>query len=197
MAIFEAQTPEYPRESLRARLINYAPSILIVAAMAVVPGPLAYFYCKAASNYVGIWGYFPLALITTILCIYSPFLYWTCSSNLHSLKYVAAFNCLIPLTCANRPADTITKICRAACILFHVGLFSVFCNNIILAVALASNPLKSEAFPRAKSLICTFATLGTLLVIYWVYHYCRTNYYEQVIMRANAQRYVAALRKCN
>ncbi|KAJ6539856.1 hypothetical protein DFH09DRAFT_1176138 [Mycena vulgaris] len=173
MVSFEAQTPEYPRESLPARLINYAPSILIVISMLLVPGPLAYLYCQLSSAYVGIWGYFPLALVTAILCIYTPFLYWTCSSNLHSLK----------------PADTITKMCRAACILFHVGLFSGFWSSIVLVVALVSNPHKSETFPRLKIFLFTMTTLGTLLYIYGAYYNYRANYYETAIMRANAQRY--------
>ncbi|KAJ7715797.1 hypothetical protein B0H16DRAFT_1615033 [Mycena metata] len=173
MASFEAQTPEYPCESLRARLINSAPSILIVISMLLAPGPLAYLYCQAGSVYVGIWGYFPLAFVTVILCIYTPILYWTCSSNLHSLK----------------PADTITKICRAACIIFHVGLFTAFWNNTILAVALVVNPDKSDTFPRVKSFLCTIGALGTLLFIYGAYYNCRANYYEKAIMRANSQRY--------
>jgi hypothetical protein len=92
MASIEAQTPEYPRESLRARLINFAPSILIVISMLLLPGPLAYLYCRLGSEYIGIWGYLPLAFAAAILCLYSPFLYWTCSSNLRSLKYVVPPN---------------------------------------------------------------------------------------------------------
>ncbi|KAJ7247762.1 hypothetical protein C8J57DRAFT_1358924, partial [Mycena rebaudengoi] len=162
-----------PRESLRARLINYAPSILIVISMLLVPGPIAYLWCQHGSYYVGIWGYFPLALLTAILCIYTPFLYWTCSSNLHSLK----------------PADTITKICRVACILFHFGLFSAFWNSIVLAVGLVYNPPESETSPHAKGFLCAMTTLGLLFLIRGAYYNCRVNYYEKAIMRANAERY--------
>ncbi|KAJ7204533.1 hypothetical protein C8J57DRAFT_1407153 [Mycena rebaudengoi] len=144
MASFEGQTPEYPRESLRARLINYAPSILIIISMLLVPG----------SYYVGIWGYFPLALLTAIL-----------------------------------PADTITKICRVACILFHFGLFSALWNSVVLAVGLVYNSPKSETSPHAQGFLRAMTTLGLLFLIRGAYYNCRANYYEKAIMRANTERY--------
>ncbi|KAJ7455775.1 hypothetical protein FB451DRAFT_638481 [Mycena latifolia] len=176
MEALEPLTPEYPRESFRARLINYAPSILIVGFMFLVPGPLAYSYCRAGTDYVGMWGYFPLALVTAVLAGYILFLYWTCSPNLRSL---------------DRPADMITKTCRAACILAHVLVFVALWNSGMIAVALAVNPDEdeTETFRRVKIFLAACNTLGMIYVMYWTYSTCRVAYYEKAIMRANAQRY--------
>ncbi|KAJ7124618.1 hypothetical protein C8R43DRAFT_1135572 [Mycena crocata] len=182
MDFLEPHTPEYPRESFCARLINYAPSILIVGFMLLVPGPLAYSYCQAATGYVGMWGYFPLALVTAILGIYICCLNWKCSSHLSSLE----------------PVDMITKICRVACILFQVIIFVALWNCAVMATVLVVNPDSddTETFRRFKILLLALAALGLLIVAYWTYSDCRMNYYEEAILCANTQRYGDPVRVC-
>ncbi|KAJ6452219.1 hypothetical protein C8R45DRAFT_1040923 [Mycena sanguinolenta] len=122
------------------------------------------------------WAYFPLIFITSILGIYISFLYWTCSSNLRALE----------------PADTITKICRVACILFHVLLLVSFSNSGLIMVALAVfGPFetKTNARLRFKIAVLIVNMVGTLTAMYWTYSTCQRTYYEKVIMRTNAQKY--------
>ncbi|KAH7875059.1 uncharacterized protein C8R40DRAFT_1104700 [Lentinula edodes] len=79
-------TPEYPRESFRGRLINYAPSICIVAFMFLVPLPWAYQWSSLASQWVGLWGY--ALFIGSIFSVsgYLGFVYWTRSDQFPPLR---------------------------------------------------------------------------------------------------------------
>ncbi|KAJ3898202.1 hypothetical protein F5879DRAFT_1069313 [Lentinula edodes] len=165
-------TPEYPRESFRGRLINYAPSICIVAFMFLVPLPWAYQWSSLASQWVGLWGY--ALFIGSIFSVsgYLGFVYWTRSDQFPPL----------------RPVDNITKLCRTACILFNILVFTAWGNSIIILVTILLHP-KGEQQLKFKliSLISSILLLG--YHEYSTYMRCRWNYYERAIMRQNAERY--------
>ncbi|KAJ3834370.1 hypothetical protein F5878DRAFT_361958 [Lentinula raphanica] len=137
MEHLEPYTPEYPRESFRARLINYAPSICIVAFMVLVPLPYAYRWSSLASQWVGLWGY-ALFIGSSILTLgYLGYIYWTRPAHYPPLQ----------------PVDNITKLCRAACILFNLLIFTAWGNSFVIlaTILLEKEPERHLKFKLTMS----------------------------------------------
>ncbi|KAJ3720438.1 hypothetical protein C8R42DRAFT_89104 [Lentinula raphanica] len=87
-----------------------------------------------------------------------------------------------------RPVDNITKLCRAACILFNLLIFTAWGNSFVI---LATILLEKEPERHLKFKL-TMLVISILLLGYSghsTYLRCRWIYQERAIMRQNSERY--------
>ncbi|KAJ4474308.1 hypothetical protein J3R30DRAFT_3507396 [Lentinula aciculospora] len=172
MEHLEPLTPEYPRESFRGRLINYTPSICIVAFMFIVPLPWSYQWSSLASQWIGLWGYALFIASVSLTLGYIGFIYRTRPAHFPPLQSV----------------DNITNVCRAACILFNLLIFTAWGNSIIILVTVLLH-IEDEQHLQLKIVSLSASILLLGYHEYSTYLRCRWNYHERAIMRQNAERY--------
>ncbi|KAF9228281.1 hypothetical protein BS17DRAFT_773407 [Gyrodon lividus] len=171
---------DFPQESLGRRVVNYAPSALIVLGFVLYPTVVGYLWIDAAFSLVGSWVCLPIAFVGIIALALAVIL-----KSLPTRQDVrsSSSDLVAAESRRHRLGASIVTVCRAACVLWHLFLVLL----LVLSIIIVPIEIINGDFLMLSLLFSV--TCGWCYFIFSSYQWYIRCWYEKAIITQNEGMY--------